>query len=259
MKPVTRPPRKPAPTRRPDAPPTKPGTRPGRSAMAKAMKPESTGTRKPKASRRSTNSSAGPVHARRRSWKSLTAVRARRSTSSRCRRQRDLVPAEQEARAIRMPPAATNGIMYDTPVISHCRTLVPTPATGRTLVGRRRRGCAAAAACCRARARHVRRGSTAATAAAITPGASCTAFLTPTSTNGLPANRSLSRTSRSAAKMTPSAAAMIARIERDRARGTLGLDLDLVAGGLAGLLQGLGGHVGVRDARRARRDGDELH
>ncbi len=46
-KPVTRPPRKPAPIVAAIEPPTMPGTRPGRSAMAKAMKPERIGTRKP--------------------------------------------------------------------------------------------------------------------------------------------------------------------------------------------------------------------
>ena len=95
--------------------------------------------------------------------------------------------------AMRIPPAATNGIMYETPVMSHCRILVPTPAFRSTFVT------GAADGRCRRRPGGHRRASTAATAAAMTPGASCTAFLTPTSMNGLPANRSLSLTSRSAA------------------------------------------------------------
>jgi hypothetical protein len=37
----------------------------------------------------------------------------------------------------------------------------------------------------------------------------------------------------------------------------LGLDLHHVTGGLCGVLEGLGCHVGVRDAGRARRDADE--
>jgi hypothetical protein len=39
-------------------PPTMPGTRPGRSAMAKAMKPDRIGTRKPKAAAPMRKSSA---------------------------------------------------------------------------------------------------------------------------------------------------------------------------------------------------------
>jgi hypothetical protein len=50
--PVTMPPRKPALMALAMKPPTMPGTRPGRSAIAKAMKPERIGTRKPKAARR---------------------------------------------------------------------------------------------------------------------------------------------------------------------------------------------------------------
>ena len=92
---------------------------------------------------------------------------------------------------MRIPPAATNGIMYETPVMSHCRIRVPTPAFRSTFVTGAAAGAAGPPAGTPA--------STAATAAAMTPGASCTAFFTPTSMNGLPAKRSLSLTSRSAA------------------------------------------------------------
>ena len=57
-RPVTMPPRKPAPIVAAIAPPTMPGTRPGRSAMAKAMKPDRIGTRKPNAAAPMTKSSA---------------------------------------------------------------------------------------------------------------------------------------------------------------------------------------------------------
>ena len=45
--------------------------------------------------------------------------------------------------------------------------------------------------------------------------------------------------------------------DRLRARGALGLHDDGVPGGLGGVLEALGGHVGVGDSRRARRDTDE--
>ncbi len=71
-------------------------------------------------------------------------------------------------------------------------------------------GAAGAAARAAAGAPLVAAASTAATACAMQALASCTAALTPTSTVGLPANRSLPWTSRSAAKITPSAAAITA-------------------------------------------------
>lgn len=45
--------------------------------------------------------------------------------------------------------------------------------------------------------------------------------------------------------------------ELGEAGGALGLDLDLDPGFGGGLLEGLGGHVGVRDARGAGGDGDD--
>ena len=104
--------------------------------------------------------------------------------------------------AMRMPPAATNGIMYDTPVISHCRSLVPAPtlsgvADRRGVPGGRGGRLRVARAL-------LRRGL----AWAMSPGPSEMARFTPTSMTGLPANRCLSWTSRSWAKITASAASM---------------------------------------------------
>jgi hypothetical protein len=49
------------------------------------------------------------------------------------------------------------------------------------------------------------------------------------------------------------------RVERVRTGRALGLDVHLVAGVGRGLLERLGGHVRVRDARGARRHRYELH
>ena len=85
------------------------------------------------------------------------------------------------------------------------------------------------------------------------------ARLTPDATVGLPANRALSRTSTSLAKMTASAAAITAGSSFWKPPDPWVSIDDLVAGGLGGLLEGLGGHVGVGDAGRAGRHPDELH
>src|SRR5690606_15588257 len=49
------------------------------------------------------------------------------------------------------------------------------------------------------------------------------------------------------------------RVDRVGAGRALGLHRDLVPGAAGGLLQGLGRHVGVRDAGGAGGDGDEPH
>ena len=58
-------------------------------------------------------------------------------------------------------------------------------------------------------------------------------------------------------RSTASAAAMVSRRQRRRAARALGLDDDVDAGALGGGLERLGGHVGVGDAGRARRDRDQ--
>ncbi len=104
--------------------------------------------------------------------------------------------------AIIRPPAATNGIMYETPVISACWMRLPTlswlppalaaadeasPLTLRAL------GSLAAA-----------------TASSIILAGSLMARFTPDSITGRPANRSMSRTPTSVAKIAADAPAMIA-------------------------------------------------
>ena len=210
-RPVTRPPRKPAPIVEAIEPPTMPGTRPGRSAIAKAMKPDRIGTRNPKAAPPMTNSS--PAHLVRLSGSKvwvmlyspsavspyLTISMAPCSPIASC--------ASMNDRAMRMPPAATNGIMYDTPVISHWRTLVTVLASLSTLVVRPPDAVAAAvaAAALPGSARHC---AARARACSMRAGASEMPFLTPTSTVGLPAKRPASLTGRSCAKTTASAAAI---------------------------------------------------
>ena len=109
-----------------------------------------------------------------------------------------------------MPPAATNGIMYDTPVISHWRTRVRVLAPSSTLVTRPPEALAvdaAAAAAC-ALLGSAAHSATSASAWATRAGPSEMPFLTPTSTVGLPAKRPASLTGRSWAKITASAAAI---------------------------------------------------
>ena len=115
MKPVARPPRKPAFMVLAMKPATMPGTRPGRSAIAKAMKPDRIGTRNPKAAPPMTNSSA--AHAVRLSgskfwamlyWSSLVRLYWTISMAPFSPRE---TCASMNDRAMRMPPAATNGIM----------------------------------------------------------------------------------------------------------------------------------------------------
>ena len=114
-KPVARPPRKPAPIVAAMEPPTMPGTRPGRSAIAKAMKPERIGTRKPKEAPPMTKASA--AHDVRlkalKFWAMLYwsgDVRLYLTISiGPC--SPSATWASMNDRAMRMPPAATNGIM----------------------------------------------------------------------------------------------------------------------------------------------------
>ena len=145
---------------------------------------------------------------------------------------------------MRMPPAATNGTMCPTPVISHRRTWVATGSrptgsgptgsgptgsrpTGSGPTGSRPTGSDRPAPT--RRSGHGADGSTdvdtpgsgllgpggvaapvaAATACSSRPGASVMARRTPTLTVGLPAKRSRPRTSTSAARMTASAAAIV--------------------------------------------------
>ena len=150
-----------------------------------------------------------------------------------------------------MPPAATNGIMYDTPVISHCRTLVPTPTLRvAAAAGRRRRS---------------RRGqrrqppavpalgafSTAATAAAMHAGAVVDGLLDADVDERLAGEPGLALDLEVGGVDDAVGGGDDVIGQRDGARRALGLDLDLVAGVLTGLLEVLGRHVGVRDARRA--------
>ena len=128
----------------------------------------------------------------------------------------------------------------------------PPPAAGDVASRLRRRGHTGVPAAWPAR-------WPAATACSSRPGASVMARRTPTLTVGLPAKRSRSRTSTSAARMTASAAAIVLGRERAHPGGALGLDRDLVPGRAGALLQRLGGHVGVGDPRRARRDRDQPH
>ena len=76
-------------------------------------------------------------------------------------------------------------------------------------------------------------------------------------TSGLPAKRPRSRTPTSTAKIAASALAITSAAQRRGAGRALGLDGDVDAGALGGGLQSLRGHVGVRDAGRARGHRDQ--
>ena len=99
--------------------------------------------------------------------------------------------------------------------------------------------------------------SAAASASATILAGSLMARLTPEATTGLPANRPLSLTPTSVAKMTASAPAIVAASSGRAARRALRLDVQRDAGLLGGGDQRVGGHVGVRDAGRARGDRDQ--
>ena len=215
-RPVTRPPRKPAPIVEAIEPPTMPGTRPGRSAIANAMKPDRIGTRNPKAAPPMTKNNA--AHEVRLSglkfWvmlKSPSAVRPYLTIS--------IAPcwpmatwASMNEMAIRMPPAATNGIMYDTPVISHWRSLVSVLASLSTFGGEAALTAGPADIASAASCGWALHWAAMSAASSMRAGPSEMPFLTPTSTIGLPANRPASLTGRSWAKITASAAAISAAL-----------------------------------------------
>ena len=99
--------------------------------------------------------------------------------------------------------------------------------------------------------------SAAARASATILAGSLIARLTPEATTGLPANRCLSFTPTSVAKMTASAPAMVDAGQRGAARRALSLDVQRDARFFGGGDERVGGHVGVRDAGRARGDRDQ--
>ena len=149
-----------------------------------------------------------------------------------------------------MPPAATNGIMYDTPVISHWRTLVPTPTlrvppppddgAGR---GSGHRGRFRSAGLRGVLDRGDGRGEHA--------GPVVHGLLDADVDERLAGEPVLALDLEVGGEDHAVGGGDDVVGQRDGAGRALGLDLNIVTGGLAGLLEILGRHVGVRDARRA--------
>ena len=169
------------------------------------------------------------------------AVRVRRSRSRR---------TGSPARSAGRRPRRT-GSCSDTPVIRTARVRAPQPTR------RRRRRCRAPAVTDPRRAAAF--GSSACgSASAIIASALVDRALHAGGDDRLAGEPAAGRwTPTSTAKITASAAAMVAAASGLAARGALGLDGDRSRRPSRPLPRGLGGHVGVRDARRARGDRDQ--
>ena len=262
-KPVARPPRKPAPIVAATEPPTMPGTRPGRSAIAKAMKPERIGTRKPNDAPPMTKSRAAH-DVRLRALKfcamlywslggeavlddldrallaegDLGEHEGQGDEDAAGGDERDHVGdtghqplADLACRCSHPPRPSRRGHRTRRPPRP---PRPPRPCSGRRATRRRALGLRSTSA-----------------------GPSEMPFLTPTSTIGLPAKRPASLTGQVVGEDHGVGRGDLGRGDRLRAGGALGLDHHRVAGGLGRVLEALRRHVGVGDAGRARRDPDE--